>query len=76
LPRNTYTSSFTIERLDDPRREINIDTFLFLVDATGARKIKIITEPEAPVVDLGTLGTQQYAIDRMLKTPGTPEAGV
>lgn len=24
-------------------------------------------EPEAPVIDLGTIGTQQYAIDRLLK---------
>lgn len=31
-------------------------------------------EPEAPVVDFGTLGTQQYAIDRMLKKiPGRPK---
>ncbi len=31
-------------------------------------------EPEAPVVDFGTIGTQQYAIDRMLKKPpGRPK---
>jgi len=44
LPGNTNTSRFTIQRLHNPDRKVDIYALLFLVDTTRSGQIKIVND--------------------------------
>ena len=44
LPGYTNASRFTIQRFDNPGREVDIDTLLLLIDTPSRRQVKIIND--------------------------------